>query len=98
MKIQKDKDIYIVKPSGNIRSWYYCKSYEEALYFAAYFLVGDINPHKSLESFHTTLKTRLNKEFQGNLGDKIDFTGKWFYPSQRYTENRQGKVKYLEVA
>jgi hypothetical protein len=97
MKFKREDNMYIVQPSQNRLGWHYAETYEKALYFAAFSLVGDNLPFEDLKSFHSTLRIALNKEFQGNLGDKIDFTGKWWYPSKRYTEKKQEKVKYLTV-
>lgn len=94
MRIQKDKDIYVISHN---RQKFYCETYEKGLYYAAFILVGDTNPYESIESFHRALKIALNKEFQGNLGDKIDFTGQWWYPSAKYCDKKQPKVKYLEL-
>ena len=94
MKIKKDKEGYLV---SHKKTNYYAKSYEKALFWAAYTLVGDTNPHETLKSFHNALKIALNKEFQGSLGDSIDFSGEWFYPSAQYCAKRQPKVKYLNV-
>jgi hypothetical protein len=96
MKIDKINDNeYIVKPNSDSKSHYYTNSYEKALYYTAFELVGDSLPYDSLESFHTSLKIALNREYTGKLGDKIDFSGQWFYPTVEYCINKQGKVKTL---
>ena len=93
---QIEDNIYKVSRGLNEASVDYCRTYEEALYCVAFGLVGDTSAHESLESFHTTLKMALNKEFQGNLGDRICFKGRFFYPSHKYVSKIQSKVKYLK--
>lgn len=98
MEIKKVKDNeYIVKPSASKSSWSYTRTYGEALYCAARELVGDTSAHDSLESFHSTLKMALNREFQGNLGEQICFKGRFFYPTAGYVNKIQSKVKYLNI-
>jgi len=91
MKIEKIENQYVVKPTSQVGSFYYTNTYNKALYYSALYLVGDKLPFESLESFHNTLKTALNREFRGNLGEKIDFKGQWWYPTQEYCSNSQGK-------
>lgn len=95
MKIDKVDNHYIVKPTSDTRSHYYANTYNKALYYAALYIVGDRLPYQSLESFHTSLKISLNREFRGNLGDKIDFTGQWWYPTAEYCASSQGKQDIL---
>jgi hypothetical protein len=98
MKIKKVNETeYIVKPSASKASWSYTRTYGEALYCAARELVGDTRAYVSLESFHSTLKMALNREFQGNLGEQICFKGRFFYPTTGYVSNIQSKVKYLNL-
>ena len=97
MNIQKEDNFWMVKPNDQSRDNYYASSYEKALYYAALNLVDDTIMYDSLKSFHNSLKMTLNKEYQGNLGEQIDFTGQWWFPNSAYIAKKQPKVKYLEV-
>lgn len=97
MNIKKEDNFWIVKPTGQNRDTYYVSSYEKALYYAAYFLLGDTNAYESLKHFHKSLRMALNKKYTGNLGDRIDFTGQWWYPTAKYVAQKQFKKKKINV-
>ena len=97
MNIQKEDNFWIVKPNDQSRDNYYASSYAKGLYYVALNLLDSTNMYDSLKSFHRSLKIALNKEYQGNLGEQIDFTGQWWFPNSGYISKKQAKVKYLKV-